>query len=195
MCRKVNPQQDHIRCIPNEWKCNGVRECEENDDEENCSYNMHRPAPNGCKEPEQYTCYGSGINGLPAQCIDSRKLWSVFYLILLLFEFATKSFYYFSDGTYDCIYGDDEQKDRCPKVEENVNVPHESDPMNVQRAPQHQYQQQQHQVAPTTNHYQQQQQQQQRPQQQQNCNGRSEEYIQRLEFIDRCFRTCLKTQN
>ncbi|KAJ6215823.1 hypothetical protein RDWZM_010323 [Blomia tropicalis] len=95
MCRKVNPQQDHIRCIPNEWKCNGVRECEENDDEENCSYNMHRPAPNGCKEPEQYTCYGSGINGLPAQCIDSRKL---------------------CDGTYDCIYGDDEQKDRCPKT-------------------------------------------------------------------------------
>ena len=31
----------------------------------------------------------------------------------------------------------------------------------------------------------------QQPQQQQ-CNGKSEEYVKRLEWIDRCFRSCLK---
>ncbi|KAI7690764.1 hypothetical protein SSS_03249 [Sarcoptes scabiei] len=36
MCRKVSPDQPHVRCIPNDWRCNGVRDCEESDDEEQC---------------------------------------------------------------------------------------------------------------------------------------------------------------
>lgn len=75
LCTKATPNQEHVRCIPNEWKCNGVRDCENNDDEDGCTVNHHRPQPNGCAPGYQYQCFGSGINGLPAMCIDNHKKW------------------------------------------------------------------------------------------------------------------------
>ena len=75
LCQKATPSQEHVRCIPESWRCNGVRDCELNDDEDGCNVNINRAAPNSCHSRTQYTCYGTGINGIPAQCINNDRLW------------------------------------------------------------------------------------------------------------------------
>lgn len=80
MCRKVSPNQPHVRCIPNEWKCNGLRDCEENDDEDGCSgnnqqYPYHHPQVEQCS-PGQHTCYGTGMHvNMPLKCLDRQLVW------------------------------------------------------------------------------------------------------------------------
>lgn len=182
LCRKASPTQEHLRCIPNEWKCNGVRDCEENDDEEGCSINVHRPAPLSCNSPSQYTCYGSGVNGLPVQCVNAEKV---------------------CNGVYDCSYGDDEDNDRCAQYAHKARdeTIHSQQPPQHQppQPPQHQHQppepsrERPIQNAPPQYPPQPQQPPQVQPQAQQ-CEGMSskpEEYVKRLEWTDRCIRSCL----
>lgn len=88
LCRKASPDQEHIRCIPNEWKCNGVRECEENDDELDCpNNNAQRPLIYLSDCPaHKYKCQGTDYTGHPI-CIDTARV---------------------CDGQKDCPYEDDE---------------------------------------------------------------------------------------
>ena len=102
-CRKVSPNQPRLRCIPNEWKCNGLRDCEENDDEDDChgvgqnsgsqqqqqygnnDYNQpqyHRPQVDQQQQqqqqclPGQHTCYGTGIHiSMPLKCLERQFVW------------------------------------------------------------------------------------------------------------------------
>lgn len=98
MCRKQNPEQTHVRCIPNEWKCNGIRDCEENDDEEQCDgsrsggnsmhyggghdrqqHNQQSGQHDGQQQcqPGQHLCHATGMHGVPARCLDRQQVWFV----------------------------------------------------------------------------------------------------------------------
>lgn len=171
-CQKTNPQQKQARCIPQEWRCNGLRDCENNDDESNCSPDQLTRGRTQAKcTQDQYQCHGSGTNAVPPHCIDRR---------------------FVCDGTYQCSYGDDEancadrreqrrepsnpnqsRDQRRPEnnvdsnLQNNINQP--QDPRDLYRPappnPQN--------VAPNTER-------------------KTDEYVQRLEWRDRCFRSCLK---
>jgi hypothetical protein len=162
-CQKTDPTAQ-TRCIPQEWRCNGLRDCENNDDESGCSTDQLTRGRTQAKcTQDQYQCHGTGINSVPPLCIERRMV---------------------CDGSYQCSYGDDEANcndRRQPSVYPN-RVPQRSDsngqtndrttgradPRDIYR-PQPQ------------------------PQPQPSSNDRkSEEYVQRLEWRDRCFRSCLK---
>lgn len=218
MCRKVSPQQEHIRCIPNEWKCNGVKECEMNDDEEGCGPDkspatypgqQHPYSPyeqqgrshdqqQQC-QPGQFTCYGSGIHGTPAKCLDRSQV---------------------CNSISDCPYGDDERncpregmdgqrhphqqqagqydpRSRYPSTHAHQQPPHGQagypPPQQGQSPPEPDQKKiicfgdstsEQHHSRPGGG-----------PSSDDSCRGgRSEEYIKRLEFSDRCHRSCMKMQ-
>ena len=78
LCKKASPNQEHVRCIPNEWKCNGIRECEENDDELDCPAGINQRQEDyystECRS-NQHKCYGTGQGGIPAKCLDRSQLW------------------------------------------------------------------------------------------------------------------------
>lgn len=184
LCTKATPTQEHVRCIPNNWKCNGVRDCENNDDEEGCGLNHHRPAPNGCVAGYQYQCYGSGIGGLPALCIDVDKK---------------------CNGVYDCTYGDDENQENCPtgatrREEEPSSAQSAQQPSSASQPPA--YQQTRPAVHSAPTYYQQSEPHQMThqsahqsspppPPPQPAVNCPNEEHYNRLAWTDRCIRTCI----
>lgn len=161
-CQKTDPTTP-TRCIPQEWRCNGLRDCEDNDDERGCSTDqLSRGRTQAKCTQDQYQCHGSGINSVPPHCIASQQR---------------------CDNKYDCQYGDDEancqtqdrredrreppsHQNQIPRRNENnantndQNTGARGDPRDTYR--------------PQPN------------------DRKSEEYVQRLEWRDRCFRSCLK---
>ncbi|XP_054163563.1 basement membrane-specific heparan sulfate proteoglycan core protein-like isoform X2 [Oppia nitens] len=68
-CQKVEASAP-TRCIPNEWRCNGVRDCENNDDESSCSASGGTGPRTDIKcSPEQYKCHGGACIERQYVCI------------------------------------------------------------------------------------------------------------------------------
>ena len=87
-CQKTD-QSVPTRCIPQEWRCNGMRDCENNDDESGCSTDQLTRGRTQAKcTQEQYQCHGTGINSVPPLCIERRFVWLVIVLIINQFCFV-----------------------------------------------------------------------------------------------------------
>jgi len=181
-CQKTDPTAP-TRCIPQEWRCNGMRDCENSDDESGCSTDQlsRGRSPHQKCTQEQYQCHGTGINSVPSQCIESRHV---------------------CDGTYHCSYGDDEAN--CGARRDERREDRRTDDRRDDRREPHHYPNYAHtrryETAVNSNdqtvanrapdpvdRYRP-----QPPAQPQPNDRKSEEYVQRLEWRDRCFRSCLK---
>ncbi|XP_060075300.1 low-density lipoprotein receptor-related protein 12-like [Ylistrum balloti] len=99
-------EQDKFRCnigkcIFEEWKCNGVAECEDHSDETSCPQVTHTTIP-----PTTQTCtnnsllcqdMGTGRN----RCIPKAQ---------------------WCDGEKNCLYGEDEERKLCPSFKCNSHI-------------------------------------------------------------------------
>ncbi|XP_021342142.1 low-density lipoprotein receptor-related protein 12-like [Mizuhopecten yessoensis] len=99
-------EQDQFRChsgkcIFNEWRCNGLAECEDHSDEANCPHETHSTTP-----PTTHICtnstllcedIGTGRN----RCIPKAQ---------------------WCDGEKDCLHGEDEDSKLCPSFKCNSHI-------------------------------------------------------------------------